>query len=65
MTAVPSDPMKIITRAFKLRFFPRWALRRWPALNARVVVRAEALFPELVGVGRKQRIMFFAAKEGA
>ena len=33
--------------AFKLRFFPAWALKRWPAQWTRVVVKAQALFPNL------------------
>ena len=42
--------------ALKLRWFPRWALRRWPAQYAKVEIRAEALFPELDGLG-KQHLM--------
>lgn len=40
-------------QAFKQRFFPRWAIKRWPVQltvvkRPDVVVEAEALFPELV-----------------
>lgn len=33
--------------AVKERFFPAWALRRWPVLYRRDVVDVKALYPEL------------------
>jgi hypothetical protein len=49
--------------AFKTRFFPAWALKRWPAQHASVTVQAHALFPELEGVGRHQMIVYRAGFE--
>ncbi len=47
--------------AFKLRWFPRWAIKRWPAANARVVVKAQALFPELGGIERRARLVIYVS----
>lgn len=55
-------------QAFKQRFFPRWALRRWPiqfttVKRPDVVVEAEALFPELVPMKEQRSVVvwFYAS----
>lgn len=37
--------------AVKLRFFPRWALRRWPAQMEVVVITSGTKFPKLPSLG--------------
>lgn len=58
-------------QAFKQRFFPRWARKRWPVqlttvTRDPVTVEAEALFPELEPVRgqRSMRIVFTAQRKG-
>lgn len=49
--------------AFKVRFFPRWALSRWPAVatTLRLTVEADAvaLFPEIQFPGNKGCVVFY------
>jgi hypothetical protein len=59
-------------QAFKQRFFPSWALNRWPVQLTTVkrdpvTVEAEALFPELEPVRgqRDMRIVFVAQPKGS
>lgn len=56
-------------QAFKQRFFPRWALKRWPVqlttvTRPDVVVEAEALFPELVPFKNQKNVVvyFYASR---
>jgi hypothetical protein len=49
---------------FKLRFFPRWAIRRWPARYARIVIKAMALFPELQARGLRNQVIVYRAERG-
>lgn len=35
-------------QAFRERWFPRWALRRWPVRHTTVELKAQALYPSLV-----------------
>lgn len=35
-------------QAFKRRFFPRWALRRWPALEVVKTMRLYAWYPDVM-----------------
>jgi hypothetical protein len=51
--------------AFKLRFFPAWALKRWPAELTRVEVHAQALFPDVVADRRRDRVMLYVTDEPA
>jgi len=44
-------------QAFKARWFPSWALRRWPAQYTVHVITAQELFPKLVGGGELQSIL--------
>ena len=32
--------------AFKVRWFPQWALRRWPAEYKKIVIDVKAIYPE-------------------
>lgn len=45
-------------QAFRQRWFPRWALVRWPVRLCRVELRADAVYPEIPIVeGRGPRIV--------
>jgi len=41
---------------FKQRWFPRWALRRWPVMMARRDFVAKALYPDYKAFSPEQRI---------
>lgn len=44
-------------QAFKARWFPAWALRRWPAQYTVHIITAQELLPKLVGDEKMQSIL--------
>jgi hypothetical protein len=48
--------------AFKERWFPKWALKRWPVMYKVHHIEAQRLFPELKGVGRRLEYAIFESK---
>lgn len=44
--------------AFKLRFFPPWALKRWPPQSTTVIVKARALLPEVWPLERRHVVIY-------
>jgi len=36
--------------AFKLRWFPKWALKRWPVRYVRITVKRGGIYPTLNGM---------------